>query len=244
MGLALVPQAGRHPGEHRAICVYGDLADWWVVCSQLGSAYSYLSKSCRAICLFCILVEMSDLLGEESSQGGRAHESGWARQGMQGGKAAPSRVPVDPRRPPPLGIQAQLLRNLAMMSPSFWSVSVSLGVAKPGEPTLGVHPGPPGGSGGPPRTPWRIWRQQCHRIHSKGESAMTIPKCKAFTMAPSCRFRLLAVFSFSSTVTLCGPCPPMSTQKNHAHTSCACPEQPPLETSLMRSSALGCADLK
>ena len=81
MGLALVPQAGRHPGEHRAICVYGDLADWWVVCSQLGSAYSYLSKSCRAICLFCILVEMSDLLREESSQGGHARESGWTRQG-------------------------------------------------------------------------------------------------------------------------------------------------------------------
>ena len=64
------------------------------------------------------------------------------------GKAVPSRVPADPRRPPPLGSQAQLLRNLAMMSPSFWSVSVSLGVAKPGEPTLGVHPRPPGRSGG------------------------------------------------------------------------------------------------
>lgn len=77
MGLALVPRAGRHPGEHRATCVYGDLADWWVVCSKLGSACSYLSKSCGAICLVCILVEMSDLLVEESSQGERAREGGW-----------------------------------------------------------------------------------------------------------------------------------------------------------------------
>lgn len=62
-------------------------------------------------------------------------------------KAVPSRVPPDPRWPLPLGSQAQLLRNLAMMSPSFWSVSVSLGVAKPGGPTLGI-PGPPGRSRG------------------------------------------------------------------------------------------------
>lgn len=72
IGLARVPSARRHPGEHRAICVYGDLADWWVVCSQLGGADSYLPKSCGAICLFYILVEMSDLLVEENSRGGRA----------------------------------------------------------------------------------------------------------------------------------------------------------------------------
>lgn len=78
MALALVPQASRHhPGEHRAICVYGDSADWWVARSQLGSAYAYLSKSCGAICLFYILVEMSDLLWRRTSRGGRAHEDGW-----------------------------------------------------------------------------------------------------------------------------------------------------------------------
>lgn len=66
IGLAPVPSARRHPGERRATCVCGDLADWRVVCSQLGSADSYLSPSCGAICLVYILVEMTDLLVERS----------------------------------------------------------------------------------------------------------------------------------------------------------------------------------
>lgn len=73
------------------------------------------------------------------------------------------------------------------MSHSFWFVSASPGVTKPGGPE-------------------QVWRWQYHSEHSKRENEMTIPKCTAFIMTPSvppsCRHSLLAVFSFSFTVAL------------------------------------------
>ena len=93
-------------------------------------------------------------------------------------KTVPIRVPADPPWPLPLGSQVQLLGNLGM-SPSFFLAGLCLtGCGQ----AWRAHPGDP-------RTPQQVWRQQCHHKHGKGESAVTTPRCEAFTVAPS---RLLA----------------------------------------------------
>lgn len=122
VGLAWVPRAGRHPGEHRATCVYGDAADCWVVCSRLGSARSYLSEGSCGHRLSCWPLPRS-VPGK--GVGGRLLRI--RSQALE--PSQPSEAPAGLCS----GHRAPLLRRLAA-GHSFWFASASPGVTKPGGP--------------------------------------------------------------------------------------------------------------